>query len=86
MTNTGGCAWKEVNSVLLGKNDILTADFAQKIMPMARFRNRLVHLYWEVDNENIYEIMQNDLDDFTGFATQISEFVKEYQEKNSVEN
>ncbi len=34
---------------------------------MARFRNRLVHLYWDVESEAVYEILQTRLDDFEQF-------------------
>lgn len=69
--------YKDVFSIL-GKNNILTDEFAQKIIPMAKFRNRLVHLYWEVDNKQIYGILQNHLDDFVEFARQINKFIEEY--------
>lgn len=73
--------YKDVLTTLSNK-DILSADFAQKIIPMARFRNRLVHLYWEVDNEKIYEIIQNDLGDFAEFTRQITDFIDEYENEN----
>ncbi len=43
---------------------------------MARFRNRLIHLYWEVDDNQIYEILQSRLDDFKTFLDQIGKFLK----------
>lgn len=48
----------------------------QKIMPkkkettfvqMAKFRNRVVHLYHEVDDKEVYRILQENLDDFRVF-------------------
>ncbi len=38
---------------------------------MARFRNRLVHLYWEVDDQQVYHILTHDLDDFDAFVAYI---------------
>jgi uncharacterized protein YutE (UPF0331/DUF86 family) len=76
--------YKDVFTTLSNK-DILSADFAKKIIPMARFRNRLVHLYWEVDNEKMYEIIQNDLGDFAEFTKQITDFTDEYEKTNNVE-
>ena len=31
---------------------------------MAKFRNLIVHLYWKVDNKEVYNILKNNLDDF----------------------
>ena len=39
---------------------------------MAKFRNLLVHLYWDVNDKKIYEILQSELDDFNEFIKQIS--------------
>ncbi len=40
---------------------------------MARFRNRLVHLYWDVDDELVYEYLQTSLGDFDRFAAAVAE-------------
>jgi uncharacterized protein YutE (UPF0331/DUF86 family) len=42
---------------------------------MVQFRNRLVHLYWEVDEEIVYAILQNNLDDFDIFARYILDYM-----------
>lgn len=42
---------------------ILPADFAQKLVGMAKFRNVLVHLYLEVDLRKVYHYLQHDLGD-----------------------
>jgi len=40
---------------------------------MARFRNLLVHRYWEIDYARMYEIITGpDLDDLEEFIIQIS--------------
>ncbi len=38
---------------------------------MAKFRNRLVHIYWEINDDLIYEIIQNNLNDFNQFIQAI---------------
>ena len=48
---------------------------------MAQFRNRLVHLYWDVDEEAIYDILQKDLGDFELFIR----YILEYMESESPE-
>jgi uncharacterized protein YutE (UPF0331/DUF86 family) len=49
---------------VLTEEGMVPADFLPELQRMARFRNRLVHLYWEVDAEMIYEILQHRLDEF----------------------
>jgi len=43
---------------------------------MARFRNRLIHLYREVDDEQVYEILQSRLDDFKTFLNRTAAFLE----------
>jgi len=51
------------------------ADFSDELRNMAKFRNRLVHLYWQVDDQQLYEIVQSRLDDFKKFLDSISKFL-----------
>ena len=53
----------------------LDEEFANELRNMAKFRNRLVHLYWEVDDLQLYEILQERLDDFKKFLDSISTFL-----------
>ncbi|WP_290724274.1 DUF86 domain-containing protein [Archaeoglobus sp.] len=46
-------------------------EFAERLMRMARFRNRLVHIYWNVDDELIYEILQGDIEDLEEFIDRL---------------
>ncbi len=39
---------------------------------MARFRNRIVHVYWDIDLNDIYEILEDDLEDFNRFVKEIT--------------
>jgi uncharacterized protein YutE (UPF0331/DUF86 family) len=54
---------------VLGEAGIVPDDFVPTLQQMARFRNRLVHLYWEVDDEILYQILTTELDDFDRFKT-----------------
>lgn len=60
---------------ILGKHNILPKDFAGELTNMARFRNRLVHVYWEVDIERVYNIIQTKLDDLESFKRYILSFL-----------
>lgn len=60
----------------MGKNNILPYPFAEKLIPMVKFRNRLVHLYWEVSREEVFKIIQNNLKDIEDFAKHIATFLE----------
>jgi uncharacterized protein YutE (UPF0331/DUF86 family) len=57
---------------ILQERKIISKQLANKLMNMAKFRNLLVHLYWNVNDEKIYEILQSELEDFNEFIRQIS--------------
>jgi uncharacterized protein YutE (UPF0331/DUF86 family) len=53
----------------------LDVKFAEELFKMAKFRNRLVHLYWQVDDQQLYRIIQERLGDFKEFLDSISTFL-----------
>jgi uncharacterized protein YutE (UPF0331/DUF86 family) len=53
----------------------LDSGFSAELMKMAKFRNRLVHIYWEVDDTQLYEILQTRLDDFKRFLDAMAKFL-----------
>ena len=46
---------------VLGQAGYLDADFAAQMVEMGKLRNRLVHLYWDVDPREMYNYLQNDV-------------------------
>ena len=42
---------------------------------MAKFRNLIVHLYWKVDNKEVYNILKNNLDDFDAIKKVLREYL-----------
>jgi uncharacterized protein YutE (UPF0331/DUF86 family) len=58
--------------VILADLKVVEPDLAQRLKNMARFRNLLVHVYWKVDNQRVYQIIQNDLVDLDSFRQQVS--------------
>ena len=52
---------------LLEENNIIDKELLSIFIKMAKFRNRVVHLYDEIDDEQIYEIISNNLDDYKSF-------------------
>ena len=53
----------------------IDADFTNRLIQMAKFRNRLVHLYWEIDREQIFRFLQENLDDFVTFRDNVLSFM-----------
>lgn len=70
--------------LILGKHNVLPKDFADELTNMARFRNRLVHIYWEVDTLRVYNIIQTKLGDFEDFMRHVLAFLAKAEEKNGV--
>lgn len=56
---------------LLHEAGFLSRSLAHDLQQMARFRNMLVHTYWEVDYERVYEILQGHLEDLRQFVQAI---------------
>jgi uncharacterized protein YutE (UPF0331/DUF86 family) len=57
-------------------------EFSEQLVKMAKFRNRLVHIYWEIDNARVYKILEDHLGDFKIFINSIAGFLK-WDNKNS---
>ncbi len=53
---------------ILGEAGILPVELTQRLQQMARFRNMLVHVYWDVDYGRVYTILQENLDDLRAFV------------------
>ena len=52
----------------------LHESFGEAMMGMVGFRNRIVHLYWDVDVDRLYQYLQQDvplLGRFRDFALQV---------------
>ena len=59
----------------LGDYKVIPQSFAQKIKGMASYRNRLVHLYWEITPKELLQILKDNLDDFEEFNSYIKKFL-----------
>ena len=66
--------YRDVFSVL-AENGVVSSDFLPTLRTMAGYRNRLVHLYWEVSDEEAYTVLQRDLADFHTFQTAITRYL-----------
>lgn len=55
----------------LSKLGIIDKSLKEKLIKMTKFRNLLGHLYMDIDNKKIYEILQENLEDFNEFKKQV---------------
>ena len=62
--------------VQMKKLDVIDGEFCDRLIKMAKFRNRLVHLYWEIERQMVYRIIQDNLDDFKLFQEKVVTFLK----------
>lgn len=60
--------------VVLNEEGILPDDFLPVLRQMVSFRNRVVHIYWDVDDSALYDILQQNLVDFEVFVKYILSF------------
>jgi uncharacterized protein YutE (UPF0331/DUF86 family) len=56
---------------ILGASGILPPPFAERIVPMAGFRNILVHDYLRIDHARVYSILTQALTDLEEFARHV---------------
>lgn len=50
-------------------------EFTRSLIQMVRFRNRLVHIYWDVDDAELYRIIQINLQDIRRFLKEYGAFI-----------
>lgn len=61
--------------LLLADAGLIPQDLGERLSAMSRFRNRLVHLYWDIDYSQVYDFLQSDLDDLERFARQAASWL-----------
>jgi uncharacterized protein YutE (UPF0331/DUF86 family) len=65
--------------IILCQNNILSPDMQSTYTAMARFRNRVVHLYDEVDSGDVYRYLHEGFADFNSFIDDINTFLNREQ-------
>ena len=56
---------------LLEQGSVVDAKLAGELRAMARFRNRIVHFYWEMDLDEVYRILEGRLPDLDQYLAAI---------------
>jgi uncharacterized protein YutE (UPF0331/DUF86 family) len=62
---------------ILGHHNIISKETMQKLIVMTKFRNRLVHVYWDIDDEAIFTYLNDHLSDFYIFQKEIKSFISD---------
>lgn len=52
---------------VLAEADVIDEPFADRLAAMARFRNRLVHIDWDVDDRQVHRYIREDVSDVGAF-------------------
>ena len=60
---------------VLAENGAFDEEYTNTLIQMARFRNRLVHIYWDVSDSEIYRIIQTRLQDIRDFLEKFGKFL-----------
>ncbi len=61
----------------LAQQGIVSEELGEKLIQMAGYRNRMVHLYHQVTEEELLHIISENLGDFRAFSDSIQKFVGE---------
>jgi uncharacterized protein YutE (UPF0331/DUF86 family) len=63
---------------MLGQSGLIDDALAARLSQMARFRNLLVHHYWKIDYERMYDLITGpDMDDLAELTRQVSKLAEE---------
>jgi uncharacterized protein YutE (UPF0331/DUF86 family) len=52
---------------ILGQAGLIPYELAEGLSGLAGFRNVLVHIYWQLDLDQVYGVLQNDFDALKSF-------------------
>jgi uncharacterized protein YutE (UPF0331/DUF86 family) len=61
---------------ILGELGVLDPDLKVRMSKMARFRNLLVHLYWRVDDREVWRVIREHLQDFDLYLQAVGRYLK----------
>lgn len=57
---------------VLGEAGLIPLPLSEKLQRMARFRNLLIHAYWNIDYGQVYDLLQGPTDDLRQFVRAIA--------------
>ena len=60
---------------VLADGGIISSGLSLQLQKTARFRNMLVHMYWKVDYNAVFDILSDSLDDLRMFSREIIKLI-----------
>jgi uncharacterized protein YutE (UPF0331/DUF86 family) len=70
--------------IIMRNLNIIDSEFSEQLVKMAKFRNRLVHLYWNIDPEETYRILHENIDDLKTFQNNVVDFLNKRNNKKKI--
>jgi len=61
--------------IRLGDKEVIPTELASRLASAARLRNLLVHRYWVIVDEKVYESVKSGINDFKDFIIHIRHFL-----------
>lgn len=61
---------------ILEKEGIISGDLTLRLRKMVKFRNKLIHRYWETDDKNILQYARKDAADFNEFIKAVNHILE----------
>lgn len=56
---------------VIAESGVISSDLGKRLSAMVGLRNRLVHMYWDIDYRQIYRILSQNLEDLEQFSREI---------------
>jgi len=66
--------YADVVRLMKGKG-VIEETLAQRLIQMVKFRNMLVHVYWKIENDKVYQYLTENLEDFESFKRAIRAYL-----------
>lgn len=79
MTNSKPAGMADSFRTLRGEGILTSQELVENLVEMSRFRNLIVHRYWKVDYELVYEILREHLGDFRLFTEEVLNYLDQQQ-------
>lgn len=62
----------------LTEKNIVDKTLSEKLLKMAGYSNRMVHLYHQISNEELFEIIQDNPGNLQTFIRQVSNYIEKH--------
>jgi len=62
---------------IISELGVISEELTKKLVNMSKFRHVLIHLYWKIDDNKIFEIAKKNVKDLLEFINQLGKFLKE---------